>query len=83
MPRHYVRKNEDYGRIPHDIMQLAVNDVLANGISVRQAAKNHNIPRGTLRNNLKKSEMTKRLEVTQRDLGFPAKCVQKPLIQTY
>ena len=35
------------------------------------------------RNNLKESAMTKRLEVTQRDLDFPAECVQKPLIQTY
>ena len=35
------------------------------------------------RNNLKESVMTKGLEVTQRDLDFPAECVQKPLIQTY
>ena len=35
------------------------------------------------RSNLKESAMTKRLEVTQRDLNFPAECAQKPLIQTY
>ena len=35
------------------------------------------------RSNLKESAMIKRLEVTQRDLDFPAECAQRPLTQTY
>ena len=54
MPRIYIRKKEDHGKIPHELMMKAVNDV-NDGMSVRKAAKTHNIPRGTLRNNLKKT----------------------------
>ncbi|GFR64738.1 transposase [Elysia marginata] len=63
MPRVYVRKNENYGKTPADVMQRAIDDLKINGKKVREAARDHGIPRGTLRNNLKKVEEGKTILV--------------------
>ncbi|GFO17086.1 hypothetical protein PoB_004359100, partial [Plakobranchus ocellatus] len=55
MPQVYKRKNPDYGKVPAEIMQKAVNDVQQNKKPVRQAAKEYGIHRGTLRNNIIKA----------------------------
>ncbi|GFO47095.1 hypothetical protein PoB_007360000 [Plakobranchus ocellatus] len=54
MPRVYIRKTPDHGRIPPEAMQRAVDEVNQGG-AVRTVAKRHGIPRSTLRSNLKKA----------------------------
>lgn len=61
MPRNYVRKHPDHGRIPPEAMQRAVNEVNA-GEPLRAVAKRHGIPRGTLRSNMKKASQGLSLE---------------------
>ena len=55
MPRVYKRKHPDHGRVPPEVMELAVNEVIG-GESLRAVAKRHGIARGTLRSNMKKAE---------------------------
>lgn len=80
MPRVYEKKEDGFNEVPHDVMLLAVKDVVDNGMSVRKAGKVHGISKSSLDRYTKKyqSDPSARLEPNyQQSLVFDKEEEQK------